>query len=113
MAKSKSAKRKRNVLAEHPRKLPKLSSIVTPPPDPNSFAEPKNLQTLIPDEELEATIDTLTLLSEYPSIIKSKACKDLRVAVWEFRQACTTGVNSAGEFSFSEFVVFLKRYSGW
>jgi hypothetical protein len=98
MAKSKSAKRKRNALADHPHKLPKLPETITPPPDPNPSVEPKSLQTLISDEELETTIDTLTLLADYPSIIKSKACKDLRVAVWEFRQACTTGVNSACKF---------------
>jgi hypothetical protein len=97
MAKSKSAKRKRNAVAGYPHKLPKLSSIITPLPDPHSSLEPKSVQTLVPDEELETTIDTLTLLSGYPNIIKSKACKDLRVAVWEFRQACTTGVNSACE----------------
>lgn len=95
MTKSKSAKRKRNALANSPHKFPKLSEIITTPPDPNSSAEPKSLQTVISDEEFETTIETLSLLAGHPNIIKSKACKDLRVAVWEFRQACTTGVNSA------------------
>jgi hypothetical protein len=98
MAKSKSAKRKRNALADHPRKLLKLSETITPPPDPKSPVEPKSLQTLISDEELETTIETLSLLAGHSNIIKSKACKDLRVAVWGFRQACTTGVNSARKF---------------
>lgn len=98
MAKSKSAKRKRNALAGHPRKLPKLSETITPSPDTKSSVEPKSLQTLVSDEELETTIEILSLLEGYPNIIKSKACKDLRVAVWGFRQACTTGVNSARKF---------------
>ncbi len=97
MAKSKSAKRKGNALADRQHKIFKLSSTITPPPDLNSAVRPKSLQTLISNEELDTTIDTLALLSEYPSIIKSKACKELRVAVWDFRQACTTGVNSAGK----------------
>jgi hypothetical protein len=76
MAKSKSAKRKRNALAGYPHKLPKLSETITPPPDPKSSVEPKSLLTLVSDEELETTIDTLALLSDYLNIIKSKACKD-------------------------------------
>jgi hypothetical protein len=86
------------VLADHPHRLPKLSDTITPPPDPNSSVEPKGLQTLVSDEELETTIETLSLLAGYPNTIKSKACKELRVAVWEFRQACTTGVNSGCKF---------------
>jgi len=50
---------------------------------------------VIPEEDLEITIDTLNVLAENPSIIKSKACKDLRTAVYRFRQACTTGFNSS------------------
>jgi hypothetical protein len=61
-------------------------------------ADPTNLHALIPTEDLETTIDTLSLLAEYPSLIKLKACKDLRVAVFEFRQAATTGLNSAGVY---------------
>lgn len=95
MAKSKASKRKHNSQVELPSKVPKLSKTITPPPDNASSSEPKNLQMLISDDELETTIDTLQLLSEYPSLIKSKACKDLRVAVYDFRQACTTGVNTA------------------
>ncbi|PWY82148.1 hypothetical protein BO70DRAFT_379661 [Aspergillus heteromorphus CBS 117.55] len=95
MAKSKSAKRKRNAQADLPQKHPKAASatILTPPPD--AALEPKNLATIIPDDELDIAIETLNTLAQYPSLIKSKACKDLRVAVHEFRQACTTGVNNA------------------
>ncbi|KAB8556590.1 hypothetical protein FH972_025627 [Carpinus fangiana] len=96
MAKSKAAKRKRAEKAEAAHKLPKVSGNITPPPDGTSF-EPKNLQTLVDEDELEITIDTLNLLSEYPGLIKSKTCKDLRVAVYNFRQACTTGVNTSAD----------------
>lgn len=56
-----------------------------------STYEPKLLQTLVPDEDLEIAVDTLRALADNPSLIKSKACKDLRAAVFEFKQACTTG----------------------
>ncbi|PYH32956.1 prolyl hydroxylase family protein [Aspergillus neoniger CBS 115656] len=95
MAKSKAAKRKRNAQADLPQKVPKAAStVLTPPPD-GASREPKNLSTVVPDEDLEITVETLTTLTQYPSLTKSKACKDLRVAVYEFRQACTTGVNNA------------------
>lgn len=57
--------------------------------------EPKLLQTLVPDEDLEITVDTLRALADHPGLIKSKACKDLRAAVFDFRQACTTGAISS------------------
>lgn len=92
MAKSKAAKRKRNAQVELPQKVPKAAPTLTPPPD----GEPKHLKTVVPDEDLEITIETLTTLAQYPALTKSKACKDLRAAVYDFRQACTTGVNAAG-----------------
>jgi hypothetical protein len=94
MAKSKAAKRKRNAQIETPQKLSKASTL-TPPPD-GASQEPTNLKEIISDEELDVTIETLMALSQYPGLTKSKACKDIRVAVYEFRQACTTGVNTAG-----------------
>ena len=57
--------------------------------------EPKNINTIVSPEDLESTIDTLQTLSEFPSVIKSKACKDVRVAVYNFTQACTTGLNTS------------------
>lgn len=57
---------------------------------------PKLVNTLVPEEDLEITVDTLRILAEHPSLIKSKACKDLRTAAFEFRKACTTGFNAAG-----------------
>ncbi|KAL1858053.1 hypothetical protein Daus18300_010165 [Diaporthe australafricana] len=59
--------------------------------------EPKFLNTVVPEEDLEVTVDTLRTLVENPSLIKSKACKDLRTAVFEFRNACTTGFNAAAD----------------
>ncbi|KAG5796587.1 hypothetical protein H9Q69_004337 [Fusarium xylarioides] len=101
MAKTKSKKRKQaqaQAQSDNPRKVAKTTSpsIPTPPPDgTTTHFEPKNLHTVVSEEELEITIDTLNSLAQYPGLIKSKLCKDLRVAVYDFRQACTTGVNNA------------------
>ncbi|KAG7142455.1 hypothetical protein HYQ45_001200 [Verticillium longisporum] len=94
MAKSKSRKRKQTAQADLPNKNFKTISTITPPPD-GATQEPKSLQTVVSEEELEITVETLTALAQYPNLIKSKFCKDLRVAAYEFRQACATGVNSA------------------
>ncbi|KAF7548865.1 hypothetical protein G7046_g8528 [Stylonectria norvegica] len=93
MAKTKSRKRKQNAQADLPHKLPKTETI-TPPPD-GAPLEPKNPLTVVSNEELDITIDTLTTIAEYPGLMKSRWCKDLRVAVYDFRQACATGVNTA------------------
>jgi hypothetical protein len=58
--------------------------------------EPKSLQTLISEEEMEIAVDTLRTLTKYPSAIKAKGAKELRAAVYDFRMACTTGTNNAG-----------------
>jgi hypothetical protein len=102
MSRTKFAKRKRNAPFETPNKVSKPSNVITPPPDAPidatiASSEPKSLHTLISDEELELTIDTLRTLAKYPSAIKAKGCKELRVAVYDFRQACSTGVNTGGE----------------
>ncbi|OLN96225.1 hypothetical protein CCHL11_04496 [Colletotrichum chlorophyti] len=99
MAKTKSKKRKQNAQAELPRKAPKTAeSTITPPDsDDNGTAvelEPKSLHTVISDEELDIAIDTLNTLAKYPNLIKSKQCRDLRVAVYDFRQSCASGVNN-------------------
>ena len=103
MAKSKSAKRKHNAQTEsnprkHPKTTPAADGVITPPPDGTTTGEPTSLQTVISTEELEVTVDTLNTLAKYPGLIKTKQCKDLRVAAYEFRQACTTGSISAGTF---------------
>ncbi|KAJ5375873.1 hypothetical protein N7517_007879 [Penicillium concentricum] len=94
MAKSKAAKRKRNAQVDLPQKLPKAVPNLTPPPDGVNL-ESTHLNAVVSDEELDITIETLAALAQYPSLTKSKACKDLRVAIYDFRQACTTGVNTA------------------
>ena len=104
MAKSKAAKRKRNAQIDLPQKQAKASSTLTPPPDGTTL-EPKHLNTIVSDEELDITVETLTALAQYPNLTKSKACKDLRVAVYDFRQACTTGVNNAGIAGFTAYLL--------
>lgn len=66
--------------------------------DTTSPHEPRSLQTLISEEELEITVDTLKTLTKYPSAIKAKGAKELRAAVYDFRMACTTGTNQGGQF---------------
>ncbi|KAH7312650.1 hypothetical protein B0I35DRAFT_356206 [Stachybotrys elegans] len=103
MGKSKASKRKHNAQVDQPRKAAKTgsatSAIITPPPDSGNAAplEVKSLSTVISEEELEIAVDTLKTLAQHPSLIKTKACKDLRVAAYDFRQACTTGsINAEG-----------------
>lgn len=102
MAKPKPTKRKAVASFNHPNKQQKTTSaapgtISPPQTDSDSAAtlEPKNLSSVVSDEELEITIETLQTLSKYPSLMKSKACKELRVATYDFRSACTTGMNTA------------------
>jgi hypothetical protein len=93
MSKSK-AKRKQLQQDGGPAKKAKPNAIITPPPD---GAEPKTLQSIgLHEGDLDIAIDTLNTLASNPSVIKVKACKDLRTAVYEFRQACTTGQNASG-----------------
>ncbi|EHK21612.1 uncharacterized protein TRIVIDRAFT_52863 [Trichoderma virens Gv29-8] len=97
MTQSKSMKRKRNAQVKIPQKhikITKTSSAAASLPDDEPF-EIKRLQTVISDEELAITIDTLTTLAQYPSLTKSKLCRNLRTAVYEFRQSCTTGIHLA------------------
>jgi len=95
MAKSKS-KRKLQT-SQQDGSLKKIKTfIVTPPPD-GSILEPKTIQSLgLEAEDIELAVDTLKALAQNPGVIKSKACKDLRSAVYDFRQACTTGFNASG-----------------
>lgn len=94
MSKSK-AKRKQQAQQDGTfAKKAKSSPIITPPPD---GGEPKTLQSVgLHEDDLDMAIDTLNALAQNPSVIKSKACKELRTAVYEFRQACTTGFNASG-----------------
>lgn len=96
MAKNKSAKRKRNAQQDPPRKQAKNGLVSPPtPPDGDAPVEPKSLASVMSTEELEITVETLQTLAQYPSLIKTKACKEVRAAVYDFRQACTMGSNSA------------------
>jgi hypothetical protein len=91
------AKRKRNNTHANAVKKPATNGIPSPPQDSN-LLEPANVHSVISSEEIEVTVETLHTLAEHPALIKSKACKDLRTAVYDFRQACTTGLNSAGKY---------------
>ncbi|ESZ92054.1 hypothetical protein SBOR_7554 [Sclerotinia borealis F-4128] len=74
------------------------SSVVTPPPEVSTElkTEPKTLHDLlIVEEDIEIAVDTLSTLAQNPALIKSKACKELRTAVFDFRNACTIGFNAS------------------
>ncbi|GAB7341321.1 hypothetical protein MBLNU457_7590t1 [Dothideomycetes sp. NU457] len=99
------AKRKRNAQVQSEKKLKQNPQLPTPhdsDESPHDAAKaPGNLHisSIVSTEELELTIDTLETLSKYPASVKGKACQGLRQAVYNFRQACTTGVNVAGQES--------------
>ncbi len=97
MAQNKTSKRKRNAKAQQAQQAQKIAKMeaALPSPATDDF-EPKSLHSVISEEELDIATETLITLAKYPSLTKSKLCKDLRVAVYDFRQSCTTGVNSAG-----------------
>ena len=98
MAGPKSNKRKRNAQSNNQsNKNPKHTATSLPSPPSSDTNEPKSLSTIISEEEIEITVDTLATLSKHPTLIKSKPCKSLRTAVFDFRQACTTGANTTGE----------------
>ncbi|KAI6784008.1 uncharacterized protein J7T54_004554 [Emericellopsis cladophorae] len=103
MSKSKAQKRKRQAQAAAssgpPSKVTKTTTVEVSnggrSPTATTILAPSNLHTVISDEELEITVETLETLSQYPSLIKGKSCKDLRVAVYDFRKASTTGNNAS------------------
>ncbi|KAH9904692.1 hypothetical protein F4778DRAFT_779878 [Xylariomycetidae sp. FL2044] len=78
---------------------------LSPSPDSNSStnaartegADPKSLSTVVSEEEFDITVETLDTLAQHPALIKSKACRSLRTAVYGFRQACTTGLNTIAD----------------
>lgn len=90
------AKRKRNnTQASAVKKQVPSAGIPSPPSDSTTLFEPTNASSIVLPEDIEISVETLQTLAQYPTIIKSKACKDLRTAVYGFRQACTTGLNAA------------------
>jgi hypothetical protein len=94
------AKRKRNNV--HSNVVKKQATTVGIPSPPHDTLLPgTSINSIISPEELEIAVETLQSLAEHPSIIKSKACKDLRTAVYSFKQASTTGMIAAGEYKYS------------
>jgi hypothetical protein len=89
------AKRKRNNANTSANKKQTTTGIPSPPQDANPL-EPASVHSVVSTEEIDLAVETLQSLTAHPLLIKSKACKDLRTAVYDFRQACTTGLNSAG-----------------
>lgn len=97
MAKTKTKRALQGPQGDRHKKKTKTSLITTPPPDVSS--PPKALHDVqLTQDDLEISIDTLNTLAENPRIIKSKDCKGLRTAVFNFRNACTTGLNATGRF---------------
>lgn len=96
MAKFKSKRKQNDVQANGLAKKLKPSNTITPPPE-HGTNELKTIKSIgLENDDLELAVDTLSTLAANPGVIKSKACKDLRTAVHEFRQACTTGFNASG-----------------
>lgn len=92
------AKRKRN--NAHASVSIKAKGPLTPPRDSSSTNVPSTINAVTSPEEVEIAVETLQALAEHPSLIKSKACKDLRTAVYAFKQASTTGMIAAGMTTF-------------
>lgn len=90
------AKRKRNAVPANPVKKQTTTGILSPPHDTTPL-DSTSIHSVTSSEEIEITVETLKTLSEHPALIKSKVCRDLRTAVYDFRQACTTGMNSTGK----------------
>ncbi|WPV16659.1 hypothetical protein CLAFUW4_07625 [Fulvia fulva] len=92
------AKRKRNNkppadAAAASKKQAAGTGIRTPPYE-DTHVEPTIASAVVSTEDLEITVETLQTLTAHPSVIKSKTCKDVRTAVFNFRHACTTGQNA-------------------
>ncbi|KAI1327095.1 hypothetical protein F5Y16DRAFT_399645 [Xylariaceae sp. FL0255] len=99
MSKTKKAnKRKRDVHPDHPNKKSANSTTLPSPPasstSPAERVETTNLASVVSEEEIEITTETLEALAQHPNLIKNKACRNLRTAVYDFKQACTTGMNT-------------------
>ncbi|KAJ1325330.1 prolyl 4-hydroxylase [Microdochium nivale] len=55
------------------------------------------LASIISTEEIDIAVETLQTLAQHPAAIKAKGCRDLRAAVYDFRQACTTGTGNTSD----------------
>lgn len=109
MAKSKTKRKQQSLqlIGDSAAKKIKTDQVTLPL---TGTATPRFLSTVVPDEDLDITVDTLRVLAENPSLIKSKACKDLRTAVFDFRKACTTGFNAAGSSTSRDYHLPSKGY---
>jgi hypothetical protein len=90
------AKRKRNNASTHAVKKQATTGLPSPPHENDAALGATSIHAVISPEEMEIAVETLQSLTEHPALIKSKACKDLRAAVYNFRQASTTGMAAAG-----------------
>jgi hypothetical protein len=90
------AKRKRNNAASNVVKKQATASLPSPPHEKDAALGVPSIHAVISPEEMEIAVETLQSLTEHPALIKSKACKDIRAAVYNFRQASTTGMAAAG-----------------
>ncbi|KAI0404631.1 prolyl 4-hydroxylase [Xylaria palmicola] len=101
-------KRQRNAQSNQPNKKSAVTASTALPLSPSPDAasslpngtdqlDPKRLTSVVSEEEMEIAIETLDSLAQHPGLIKSKACRNLRTAVYGFKQACTTGMNAAAE----------------
>jgi len=88
MSKSKAAKRRNNAANETQNKKIKVTG---PPTPPLEDGHPLSISELVSQEELEITVETLQTLARNPTMLKSKACRDVRVAVYDVKNACTVG----------------------
>ncbi|KAJ4319913.1 hypothetical protein N0V94_003685 [Neodidymelliopsis sp. IMI 364377] len=89
------AKRKRNNAASNVVKKQATTGLPSPPQEMGTTLGAPSIHAVISPEEMEIAVETLQSLTEHPALIKSKACKDLRAAVYNFRQASTTGMIAA------------------
>jgi hypothetical protein len=93
MVKNKNKRKAPGAPVEGPSKAQKTAGIITPPPDGD---KPKTIQAIgLHNDDLEIAIDALNTLAANPHVLKSKACKDVRTAVYQFQKACTTGFNAS------------------
>ena len=92
------AKRKRSNIASEAAQKRTSTGLPSPTLENEAALGTPSIHSVISTEELEIAVETLQSLSEHPALIKSKACKDLRAAVYDFRQASTTGMIAAGMF---------------
>lgn len=90
------AKRKRNNASANAVKKQATTGLPSPPQEKETALGAPSIHAVISPEEMEIAVETLQSLTEHPVLIKSKACKELRAAVYSFRQASTTGMAAAG-----------------